>query len=216
MNFSKIPAIECKPLPEIVKFQEKQLRAELKYLQDYSKYYRRFFKKHQIDIRKIKTLDDLQKIPVTTKDDLQRYNDDFICVPKSKVVDYMTTSGTLGYPITLAATESDLQRIAYDEALNFACSGAGNHDVFQLMTTLDRRFMAGLAYFMGLRRLGAGVIRVGSGMPELHWETISRFKPNYIVTVPSFTLKLVDFARANGIDYLNSSVKNAVCIGEPL
>jgi len=216
MNFSKIPAIECKPVAEIVRFQEKQLRAELKYLQDYSKYYRRFFKKHHIDIRKIKTLKDMQHIPVTTKDDLQRYNDDFICVPRSKVVDFMTTSGTLGYPITLAATENDLQRIAYDEALNFACAGAGKQDVFQLMTTLDRRFMAGLAYFMGLRRLGAGVIRVGSGMPELHWDTIRRFNPTYIVTVPSFILKLVDFARANGIDYLNSSVKNAVCIGEPL
>ncbi|HNW89188.1 MAG TPA: AMP-binding protein [Bacteroidales bacterium] len=216
MNFNKIPAIESKPLPDILKFQEKQLRSELKYLQDYSRYYRRLFKEQHIDIRKIKTLADLQHIPVTTKDDLQRYNSDFICVPKSRIVDYMTTSGTLGYPITLPATDSDLDRIAYDEALNFACAGATRNDVFQLMTTLDRRFMAGLAYFMGLRKLGAGIVRVGSGMPELHWETIHRFKPTYIVTVPSFILKLVDFAEANGIDYLNSSVKRAVCIGEPL
>jgi len=216
MNFNKIPAIERKPLAEIIKFQEKQLRSELKYLQEYSKYYKRFFKKNHIDIRNIRTIADLQDIPVTTKNDLQKFNNDFICVPKSRIVDYMTTSGTLGYPITLAATDHDLERISYDEALNFACAGATRHDVFQLMTTLDRRFMAGLAYFIGLRKLGAGIIRVGSGMPELHWETIQRFKPSYIVTVPSFILKLVDFAEANGIDYQNSSVKRAVCIGEPL
>ncbi|HOY31995.1 MAG TPA: AMP-binding protein [Bacteroidales bacterium] len=216
MDFNKIPAIERKSPGEIIKFQEKQLRAGLSYLQTYSKFYKRFFKKNSIDIRKIRSLTDLQHIPVTTKQDLQRYNDDFICVPQSRVIDYMTTSGTLGYPITLAATELDLERIAYDEALNFACTGATRKDIFQLMTTLDRRFMAGLAYFMGLRRLGAGIVRVGSGMPELHWETIQRFKPTYIVTVPSFILKLVDFADANGIDYKKSSVKNAVCIGEPL
>ncbi|HNW69592.1 MAG TPA: AMP-binding protein [Bacteroidales bacterium] len=216
MNLTKIPAIERKPLSDIIKFQEKQLRSELVYLQAYSKYYKRLFKKHHIDIRKIKTLDDLQHIPVTTKDDLQRYNDDFICVPPKDVIDYMTTSGTLGNPITLAATDHDLERLAYNEAISFACAGATSRDIFQLMTTIDRRFMAGLAYFIGLRKLGAGIVRVGSGMPELHWETIQRFHPSYIVVVPSFILKLVEFAEANHIDYKNSSVKNAVCIGEPL
>lgn len=216
MNFNKIPAIERKPLSDIIKFQEKQLRSELAYLQEYSKFYRRLFKKHHIDIRKIKTLDDLQQIPVTTKDDLQRYNDDFICVPQKDIIDYMTTSGTLGQPITLGATDHDLDRLAYNEAISFACAGATPNDIFQLMTTLDRRFMAGMAYFIGLRKLGAGIVRVGSGMPELHWETIQRFHPSYIVVVPSFILKLVDFAEANHIDYKNCSVKNAVCIGEPL
>lgn len=210
------PSIEKKPLIEIKKFQEKQLRAELKYLQAFSKYYRRLFRQHKIDIRKIKTIEDLQQIPVTTKDDLQRFNADFVCVPRKKIIDYMTTSGTLGDPITLPATDHDLDRLAYNEAISFACAGASSSDVFQLMTTLDRRFMAGMAYFIGLRRLGASIVRVGSGMPELHWETILRFRPDYIVCVPSFILKLVDFAEANHIDYRDCSVKNAVCIGEPL
>ncbi len=210
------PAIEQKPLPEIVKFQEKQLREELKYLQAYSKYYKRLFKTHRIDIGKIKTLSDLQHIPFTTKDDLQEFNKDFICVPKSKIIDYITTSGTMGAPVTFATTDHDLQRLTYNEAISFACAGAGRNDIFQLMTTMDRRFMAGLAYFMGLRELGTGIVRVGSGMPELHWDSIFRFNPNYMIVVPSFILKLIEFAEAHQIDYRNSSVKNAVCIGEPL
>lgn len=43
------------------------------------------------------------------------------------------------------------------------------------MTTIDRRFMAGLAYYMGARELGMGVIRVGNGIPELQWDTIRGF-----------------------------------------
>jgi phenylacetate-CoA ligase len=76
--------------------------------------------------------------------------------------------------------------------------------------------MAGLAYFLGARRLGAGIVRVGNGIPELQWDTIKRIKPTVIIAVPSFILKVIDYAEKNGIDYKNSSVKKAICIGEPL
>jgi phenylacetate-CoA ligase len=118
--------------------------------------------------------------------------------------------------VTFVQTDSDLDRLAYNEAISFLCAGARPESVYQIITTLDRRFMAGIAYFLGLRMLGAGIIRVGSGMPELQWESILRFKPDSFITVPSFLIKLIEFAEANGIDYKNSSIKSAVCIGEPL
>lgn len=58
--------------------------------------------------------------------------------------------------------------------------------VLQLMTTLDRRFMAGLAYFLGARALGMGVVRVGNGIPELQWDTLRRIEPTCGMVVPSF------------------------------
>jgi len=76
--------------------------------------------------------------------------------------------------------------------------------------------MAGLAYFLGIRKLGASIIRVGNGIAELQWDTIQRIKPNIAVVVPSFILKLVKYAEDNGIDYKNSSIKKLVCIGENL
>jgi phenylacetate-CoA ligase len=76
--------------------------------------------------------------------------------------------------------------------------------------------MAGLAYFLGARKLGAGIIRVGAGMPELQWDTIKKMSPTALITVPSFILKLIDFAEKNNIDYRNTSVKKAICIGEPI
>ena len=74
--------------------------------------------------------------------------------------------------------------------------------------------MAGIAYYMGLRKLGAGIIRLGPGVPSLQWETIQRLKPTAIVAVPSFILKLIKFAKDNHIDLNKSSVKKAICIGE--
>jgi len=208
--------IEGLPNSEIKKFQEQKLIESLAYLRENSKYYQVLFERNNIDISTIKTLEDLQKIPITTKDDLFLHNDDFMCVPKSQIVDYITTSGTLGDPVTFALTEKDLDRLAYNECQSFKVSGVSSNDTIQLMTTMDRRFMAGLAYFLGARKLGAGIVRVGNGMPELQWDTINRIKPNVIIAVPSFLLKVIEYAEKNGIDYKNSSVKKAICIGEPL
>lgn len=210
------PEIEFQDRKTIKKFQEQKLTELLNYLARNSKYYQNVFSNNKINIDKIKTLEDLQNIPITTKEDLQKYNDDFFCVPKSQIADYMTTSGTLSDPTVFAASSKDLERLAYNEAISFVCAGAKPGDVFQLMTTIDKRFMAGLAYFLGIVKLGASIIRVGNGIPELQWDTITRLKPDTIICVPSFILKIINYAKEHNIDYKNSSIRKAVCIGENL
>ncbi|MDQ1097940.1 MULTISPECIES: phenylacetate--CoA ligase family protein [Chryseobacterium] len=210
------PSIEKADIQEIKKFQEQKLRELLIYLQDRSPFYQRLFKDNSIHIHDIRTLEDLQKIPVTTKDDLQQYNHDFFCITPDKIVDYSTTSGTLGDPVTFGLSDQDLERLSYNEAVSFACAGIKKGDVVQMITTIDKRFMAGLAYFLGLRKMGASVVRMGPGIPELQWDSIFRYQPKYLITVPSFLLKMIDYAEKNGIDYKNSSVYGAVCIGESI
>lgn len=211
-----IPDIEKVSQDEIKEFQNSKLIELLKYLNENSPFYKRKFKSENIDIYTITKVSDLQKLSLTTKDDLQQFNDDFICVERNQIIDYVTTSGTLGKPVTFALTDKDLDRLAYNEAISFACAGVTKDDVVQLMTTMDRRFMAGLAYFLGVRKLGAGMIRVGAGIPELQWDSILKFKPTYLIAVPSFLLKLIQYAEANDIDFNASSVKGVVCIGESL
>jgi phenylacetate-CoA ligase len=211
-----IPKIETASLAEIKSFQEQKLIEVLNYVNTNSTFYKRLFKKENIDIFNIKTLEDLSLLPVTTKEDLQKYNDDFLCVPRNKIIDYATTSGTLGQPVTFGLTDNDLERLAYNEAISFHCAGVKEGDVVQMMTTIDRRFMAGLAYFLGLRKMKVGVIRIGAGIPELQWDSILKYKPNYLITVPSFLLKLIEYAEVHNIDINNSSVKGAICIGESL
>lgn len=211
-----IPVIEKGTPQEIKSFQEKKLKELLTYILANSTYYKNLFKANGIDVNSINTIEDLAKVPVTTKDDLYKFNKDFICVSPNKIIDYVTTSGTLGDPLTFALTNNDLERLAYNENISLACTGATSDDVFQLMTTLDRRFMAGLAYFLGIKQMGAGVIRVGNGMPEFQWDTIKRLNPSIAIAVPSFVLKLIEFAEQNNIDYKNCSIKKIVCIGESL
>lgn len=210
------PRIQFLPADQIKSYQEQRLGEALAYLQANSAFYRRMFVRQHIDITHIRTLEDLRALPVTTKTDLQLHNDDFICIPKKDIIDYVTTSGTLGDPVTVALSENDLDRLAYNEFLSFSTAGCTPHDIMQQMVTIDRRFMAGLAYWLGARELKMGIVRVGNGIPELQWDTLSRIQPTCAILIPSFLIKLIEFARKNGIDYRNSSLRRCICIGESL
>jgi phenylacetate-CoA ligase len=212
MTYSANSAFLSKEKIKIV--QEKGLQKLITYLNKHSPFYKELFAAHKINAAEIKTLDDLKNIPTTNKEDLQQRNDDFLCVQKNKIIEYSSTSGTLGSPVTIALTENDLERLAFNEYASFTCADGSSQDVYQLMLTLDRQFMAGMAYYSGIRKMGAGIIRLGPGVPSLQWETIFRLKPTAIVTVPSFILKLIRFAKEHQIDINKTSVQKAVCIGE--
>jgi len=206
--------IAGKSKQEIRQYQEQKLPDILKYVVNNSKFYKELYR--DIDISKITTIEQMQILPITTKEDLQNRNFDFICVEKEKIIDYITTSGTLGNPVTFVATEKDLNRLALNEYLSFLCANGSSHDIFHLMVTLDRRFMAGMAYFLGLRKLRAGIVRVGPGNPELQFDTIYRVSPTVLVTITSFLIKLIEHAESNNFVLKQTSVKSAICIGEPI
>lgn len=209
-----IPTIELQSKATIRQFQEKEVMHLLGYLREFSPFYRAWFVQHGIQPSSVKSLKDLWLIPPVTKEHLQEQNWDFLCVDKSKIAEYTTTSGTLGRPVIIALTEKDQDRLTYNEYISFCCADGTENDTFQLMLTLDRQFMAGMAYYNGIRKLGAGVLRVGPGVPSLQWENISRIEPTTIVAVPSFIVKLIAYAQEHNIDINASSVKKAVCIGE--
>jgi phenylacetate-CoA ligase len=214
LNIMDLPGTATLTADKISQLQEQKLQELLVYLKANSPFYKDLFLKHQVDIATVKTLSDLTALPTTSKEDLQQRNNDFLCVDTRKIIEYASTSGTLGSPVTIALTENDLNRLTTNEYNSFKCADGDATDIYQLMLTLDRQFMAGIAYYSGLRKLGAGIIRLGPGVPSLQWETIQRLKPTAIVAVPSFILKLIKFAQDNHIDINSSSVKKAICIGE--
>ena len=208
-----IPPIELASTDTIEQFQLEQVREAVSYVNSNSPFYKKLLSRHSEKVA-INTLEDFSKLPTTSKDDLQNHNWDFLCVSKSDIVEFTSTSGTLGKPVTIGLTEKDLQRLAYNESISFACADGSAGDLYQLMLTLDRQFMAGIAYYEGIRKLGAGLIRVGPGLPALQLETIQRLNPTTLVAVPSFIVKLIEYARQVGFDLNSSSVKKAICIGE--
>ena len=85
--------IDKKEVTEIEQIQTTKLIELLHYVNVNSKYYNSVFKTKKINISEINSISDLQKIPVTTKDDLYVHNKDFMCVTSEKVIDYVTLLG---------------------------------------------------------------------------------------------------------------------------
>ncbi len=213
---SSIPPIELKSLEDQAVFQEGKRRELLTRLADHAPFYKKLFSDLQLGPRQPDVLDYWNHIPTTTKEDLQDHNFDFLCIPPQQVAEYTATSGTLGRPVTIALSENDLHRLAYNEYLSFSSMGAAPGHVFQLMLTLDRQFMAGMAYYSGLRKLGAAAIRTGAGLPQMQWEVMHRLHPDGLVAVPGFLLKMIGYAREHHIDLAQTSVKKALVIGESI
>lgn len=201
---------------EIRVLQEKKLQETIQFAAANSPFYKAVFAANGILPETINTIEDLQKLPVTNKEDLQLQNWDFLCVPRTRIAEYMSSSGTLGSPVTIALTENDLSRLSYNEYCSFISAGGSSADIYQLMLTLDRQFMAGIAYYLGIRQLGAALVRVGPGAPFLQYETILRVQPTVIIGVPSFLVKLVEFAEAKQLNLSETAVKTAICIGESI
>jgi len=196
--------------------QDELFLKQIQYLAAHSPYYKRIFKEQQIDVATIASASDLTKLPFTSKEDLNQFYPELLCIEEHEIADTVVTSGTLGEPIPFHLSEKDLDRLAHNEYLSLSIAGVTSKDKVQLSATMDKLFMAGIAYYMGLRKIGAAVIRVGPGAPELQWSTIKRFSPTVFIGVPSFIIKLLDYAEAHGIDVAKTSVKRIVCIGESI
>ena len=192
----------------------KSLNEHIQYLKKNSWYYKDQLAWAGPEATVLEELSDIQNFPFTEKDDIASRNEDFLCVPMTDVRDIVTTSGTLGGSVASYLTQKDLNRLGVNEAGSYVLAGCTKDDTFQLLTTIDKRFMAGLAYFLGANELGARIIRSGPGALQLQWESIQRFSPTVLVAVPSFIPRLIKYAHENGIDPNKTSVKKIVCIGE--
>jgi phenylacetate-CoA ligase len=164
----------------------------------------------------LKQVPPLGSMPTVDKQVLSERNQDFLCVARSQIVEIVTTSGTTGEPLLWMLTEADVQRLALNEKLSFECVGLSPADTVLVAVAMDRCFMAGLAYWLGLREIGCGIVRTGAANPMLVLEMIERVQPTAIVAVPSFLRLVADKARARGDELRAAGVKKAICIGEPV
>lgn len=197
-----------------IRDEQMQLLAEhIEYCRAKSPYYAKRF----IDIPTAtvaNSFDILFSMPFTTKDDFAKNTNHFVAAPEYDIRDIAFSSGTTGVPLPIVYTENDLQRLAYNEFKAFISCGMNCYDKILLTCTMDRCFIAGLAYREGARAVGASVIRNGLNSLESHAGVIAITKPTIIIGVPSFLKKLIKFLNDENIDH--SSVKKLICIGEPV
>lgn len=209
MEITSDNPIDHLPADKLEARQLELLKKHLSYTLAHSPFYKGKFSEQ--DITAISRLSELSGFIKTSKKDLAEFNAEFLSISHREVVEYVTTSGTTGKPVTIALSKNDLERLAYNEARSLEIAGFTADDIVQVTTTLDKCFMAGMAYYLGLTKIGAAVLRAGQGTPEFHWEMIRKINPTAFIAVPSFLQKLGAHSGA-----LSNRITKALCIGEPL
>jgi phenylacetate-CoA ligase len=204
------------PLADIKKVQERLLLETLHQAYEASPYYRRLFNKYRLVPSRIKGLEQLQRLPFTTKADIQKDNWAFLAVRRQDIAEVVSTTGTTGEPVFVALTNSDLERLAYNEEKSFSCAGVDKEDLFHIAVTCDNLFIAGIAYYSGLLRLGVSVVRIGPQNIFRHLELIKKILPTGIIAVPSFMVQLSKRATESGLDPKSLGLKKIVLIGDSI
>lgn len=162
------------------------------------------------------SLANLSDLPLTSRADLNGNSHRFQGVGDAQIRDISLTSGTTGSPVRIPYTQHDLERLAYNEAMAFYGAGVRPGDVYVVGVTLDRCFIAGLAYYSGLVTLGATAVRSGPGQPARQWECIAQCKPKGFIGVPSFLLQIGRWAQEHGHNPADSAIESLITIGEPI
>ena len=215
MSAGVVPDLDVGPIERMRAVQAERLRRHMVRCARRSPFYRARFRALGLRAQDLAP-DRLAALPTTSKQDFARENEAFLAVPPARIVDIVLSSGTTGAPTRVMYTEGDLRRLAYNEAQAFRACGIGREDVVLLTCTMDRCFVAGLAYFLGARAVGAACIRNGHGSLAAHLHILRTLRPTVIVGVPSFLRKLGAYVAAQGVSPAASAVRTLVCIGEPI
>lgn len=163
-----------------------------------------FYKKKMddmgIEVGDIKGIEDLNKLPFTTKQDLRdNYPYGFFAVPMKKVVRVHASSGTTGQPTVVGYTKNDLDTWANCMARVLVGMGATEDDVVQ--NSLGYGFFTGgLGFHYGTEKLGATIVPISSGNTKKQIQIMREFGSTMLVTTPSYALYLAESIRSMGID----------------
>jgi phenylacetate-CoA ligase len=157
-------------------------------------FYRQRLSNARIRVEDIRTLDDIEKIPFTKKQDLRDgYPFGFLAVPLNNVVRIHTTSGTTGKPIVVGYTRKDLDTWADLIARNMTMVGITEDDVFQNMVNYGM-FTGGLGFHYGAEKIGMTVIPSATGNTKRQIEMITDFGVTTIHCTPSYAMHLSEVA----------------------
>src|SRR4030042_2715881 len=97
---------------DLEKLQLKSLKRQVAKAYEDSKFYRRKFKESGVKPSTIKTLEDVQRLPFVSRQELETHFDDILCVPSSRCAPIRMTSGTTGHPLKVAHSRKDIELIA--------------------------------------------------------------------------------------------------------
>ena len=198
----------------IEKLQMERLRKTLNHCLN-SPFYRKRFAEHKLRPEDIKTLDDLRKIPFTTKNDLrENYPFGMAAVPLEETVRLHSSSGTTGNPTVVLHTQRDLDQWAEAVARCLYMVGLRKSDVFQNSSGYGM-FTGGLGFQYGAERLGMLTVPAAAGNTLRQIKFITDFKTTALHAIPSYASRLYEVMLQQGIDPRDTKLQTLLIGAEP-
>lgn len=207
--------VECMDRNTLQEIQLKRLVETVKRVYTSVPYYRRKMQELGIIPEDIKSLDDLKKLPFTTKQDLRdNYPYGLFAVPLSEIVRIHASSGTTGKPTVVGYTKHDIGIWSEVMARTLVAAGADKHSFVQIAYGYGL-FTGGLGVHYGAERIGASVIPISSGNTRRQIQIMVDFGTTVLACTPSYALYLAETMEEMGIDKSQLKLKSGVFGAEP-
>jgi len=210
MDFMFNKKIETLPRKQIRDLQLKRLKETVHLVYDNVPFYQKKFKELKIKPDDIKTLEDIRKLPFTTKDDL-RDNAPFGMMATSldNCIELHASSGTTGIPVTVCYTPGDIEVWSEVMARCLSMSGLTKKDVFQNPIPYGT-FTGAFGFHYGAQKVGALVIPSGMGQSERQIKLMDYYGTTFISGVASYALRLGQVAKEMEVNPKKLKVRNGL------
>jgi len=209
------PEIETAPREALRAIQSARLVKMVKHCYANVPFYRAKFDELGLLPGDIQSIDDLTKLPFTTKQDLRdNYPYGLFAVPKEKLVRIHASSGTTGKQTVVGYTEGDVRRWSEGVARALTAAGATKDDYIHVSYGYGL-FTGGLGLHYGAELLGATVIPVSSGNTKRQVQILQDFGSNYLCCTPSYAMFIGETLAEMGIDPKTLPLRGGIFGAEP-
>ena len=207
--------IECMNREQLTKLQSERLSAMIERIYSRVPFYKYLLQKKGIEPGDIKSVDQLQHLPFTTKQDLRdNYPFGLFAVPVADVVRLHASSGTTGKPTVVGYTRKDIDIWSEVVARTLTAAGAGRTDVLHIAYGYGL-FTGGLGVHYGAEKIGATVIPMSGGNTQRQLQLMQDFGSTILACTPSYALFLAEAMAEAGMSINSFKLKAGVFGAEP-
>jgi len=206
---------ECMDRDGIRHVQGERLRETVERVYFNVPYYRNKMQESGLGPEAIRTIDDISKLPFTTKPDLRdNYPFGLFAVPMSEIVRVHASSGTTGKPTVVGYTRNDIATWSEVMARTLTAAGANRNDFIQVAYGYGL-FTGGLGLHYGGEKIGASVIPISGGNTMRQIQLMHDFGSTVLACTPSYALYLAEAIQESGINRDDLKLRVGVFGAEP-
>ena len=206
---------ECMPRAELRALQLQKLRSLVARVYASVPAYTEALDRAGVKPDDIKTLDDIRRLPFTTKADLRNhYPLGYLAIPRREVARFHGSSGSTGKPTFVAYSKSDMNHWA-DLCARFLYSGGLRASMTAQVSFGYGLFTGGFGLHQGIERVGAAVLPASSGNTARQLVLLQDMRPDYLICTPSYALHLADGIQSGAIDRSTLNLKGMFLGSEP-